>query len=279
LAETTEISWTHSTFNPWYGCTKVSPGCDHCYAEHLMDKRFHKVKWGAGEPRKRSETWDQPLLWNRKAAASGKPWRVFCASLADVFDNEVPEEWRQDLYALIGKTPHLTWMLLTKRIGNAPRIRWPKNVWIGATMINQEEYDRDKAKLLATDAHVRFISAEPLLGPIKLGDARGLDWVIVGGESGANARIFDPSWARSIRDQCATAGIACFVKQLGRSPQEVAYPGNVTDTEASRWMADGWSRIWEANTSHWRRFYRLKDRSGATPEEWPADLRVQQFPA
>jgi hypothetical protein len=92
--ERTEISWAHSTFNPWIGCTRVSPGCDNCYAATLMDDRYGRVKWGAGEARSRTKTWDQPKRWNKLAAASGKPWRVFCASLADVFDNEVPDEWR-----------------------------------------------------------------------------------------------------------------------------------------------------------------------------------------
>lgn len=240
MAETTEISWAHSTFNPWIGCTRVSPGCDHCYAAALMDERYGRVKWGAGEARSRTKTWDQPLRWNKQAAASGEPWRVFCASLADVFDNEVPGEWRQDLGQLICDTPHLTWMLLTKRIGNVPAMmerdfRWehcPGNVWLGATVVNQAEADRDIPKLLEADARLRWLSMEPLLGPVDLRDPpndigeprysyldeeleRRIDWVIVGGESGRTPRPMDPKWAQSIRDQCVRHGVPFHFKQWG----------------------------------------------------------------
>ena len=226
MAETTEISWAHSTFNPWIGCTRVSPGCDHCYAATLMDERYGRVKWGAGETRQRTKTWDQPRRWNKLAAASGKPWRVFCASLADVFDNEVPDQWRTDLWALIADTPHLAWMLLTKRIGNVT-YPMPSNVWLGITVVNQAEFDRDVPKLLEVDAPVHWLSCEPLLGPIDMHflpvshayyTADGtpyVDWVIVGGESGAGARPVDPAWVRSIRDQCQTAGIPFHFKQWG----------------------------------------------------------------
>lgn len=214
MAETTEISWAHSTFNPWIGCTKVSPGCDNCYAKTLMDDRYGRVRWGAGEARSRTKTWDQPRRWNRLAAASGKPHRVFCASLADVFDNEVPDEWRIDLWALIADTPALTWLILTKRIGLAPK-RMPPNVWIGATMVNQDECDRDMHKLLAIDAPVRFLSAEPLLGPISFNPLATPDWVIVGGESGPKARPMQGSWARELRDECSALGITFHFKQWG----------------------------------------------------------------
>lgn len=219
MAENTGISWAHSTFNPWIGCTKVGPGCDNCYAATLMQDRHKRVTWGAGEARSRTKTWDQPLRWNKQAAASGEPWRVFCASLADVFDNEVPDEWRTDLWALIAATPHLTWLILTKRIGLAPRAM-PANVWIGATMVNQDEYVRDIDKLLRIDAPVRFISAEPLLGQINLIRSKAPEWLIVGGESGANARPMNPDWVGGLRDQCAELGVAFHFKQWGgRSPK------------------------------------------------------------
>ncbi|WP_321574909.1 phage Gp37/Gp68 family protein [Burkholderia sp. BE17] len=171
------------------GCTKVSPGCDHCYAEQLMDKRMHKVVWGPHGERVRTSaaTWRQPLRWNAQHAeffaAHGRRQRVFCASLADVFDNAVPDAWRADLIDLIWNTPHLDWLLLTKRIGNAgPMITralelagrgvntpWPwTNVWLGATIVNQAEADRDIEKLLMTPARRRFLSMEPLLGPVDL---------------------------------------------------------------------------------------------------------------
>ncbi len=238
MAEKTEISWAHSTFNPWIGCTKVSPGCDHCYAATLMDERYGRVKWGAGEARQRTKTWGQPLAWNRKAKASGEPWRVFCGSLCDLFDNEVPDEWRGDLFTLIERTPHLTWMLLTKRIANAHRMligepRWPfPNVWLGITVVNQEEADRDVQKLLALRCAKRFLSCEPMLGPITfrwapwrplsrerntnhLDGLRVLDWVIVGGESGKQSRPLDAEWVRTIRDQCSEAGVPFHFKQWG----------------------------------------------------------------
>ena len=128
MSENTKIEWADSTFNPWIGCTKVGPGCDHCYAEALMDKRWHKVQWGSGQQRARTSAanWKQPLLWEREheafALMHGRRRRVFCASLADVFDNEAPIQWRVDLFALIERTPHLDWLILTKRVGNVQRM-------------------------------------------------------------------------------------------------------------------------------------------------------------
>jgi protein gp37 len=215
MAESSRIEWTDATFNPWQGCTKVSPGCDNCYAEARQDTRLHAVKWGAGQPRKRTTAayWREPEKWNAREffQCTRCGWRgddlggegfhrcprcvgetlqlarrrVFCASLADVFDNEVDPQWRADLFALILRTPNLDWLLLTKRIGNAlpmlDEIRHPAdpdlsllelmplpNVWLGATIVNQEEADRDIPKLLATPARVRFLSMEPLLGPVDL---------------------------------------------------------------------------------------------------------------
>lgn len=169
MAETTGISWCDSTFNPWEGCTKVSPGCDHCYAE-ARNIRFGGGNWGPGAPRRRTVpgNWDKPRQWNERAFRSGKPWRVFCASLADVFDNEVPEEWRVDLFNLIAETPSLTWLILTKRIGNALPYKLPANVWLGASVVNQVEAERDIPKLLEVPATKRFLSCEPLLGPITI---------------------------------------------------------------------------------------------------------------
>lgn len=257
MAENTKIEWAHHTFNPWIGCTKVGPGCEHCYAEVMMDKRYGRARWGAGQPRVRTSeaNWNLPRAWDRKAAATGIRYRVFCASLADVFDNEVDPQWRDDLWRLILDTPHLDWLLLTKRIGNVacrtPIMGMPENVWLGATIVNQAEADRDIPKLLATPAAKRFLSMEPLLGPVDLlnvfgenvlnpecwgdcacdsfagfdpgcrrhgGDGtltRKLDWIIVGGESGANARPMHPDWARSLRDQCAAAGVPFLFKQWG----------------------------------------------------------------
>lgn len=248
MAEKTGIAWTDSTFNPWIGCTKVGPGCDHCYAEALMDKRWHRVHWGSGQKRQRTSAanWRQPMLWEREheafALMHGRRRRVFCASLADVFDNEVPAAWRVDLLRLIEQTPNLDWLLLTKRIGNVTRLlceaaemahergvtataHWitawvdgepPPHVWLGATMVDQTEYDRDMRKLLAVNANVRFASIEPMLGPIRGGlDLHGLDWVIVGGESGHGARPIQREWIEGLRRECGTAGVAFFFKQWG----------------------------------------------------------------
>ena len=243
MAENTKIEWADHTFSPWTGCTKVSPACDHCYAEGWAKRSGH-VKWGSGQPRRRTSdaNWRMPLKWNREAERTGVRPRVFCASLADVFDNEVDPAWRADLFKLIADTQNLNWLLLTKRVGNVmkmanevadmPRLgshtghliahQWrngspPKNVWLGATVVNQEEADRDIPKLLAVPAAKRFLSIEPMLGPMLLQEhaLSRIDWVIVGGESGPGARPIHPDWARSIRDQCAAAGVPFLFKQWG----------------------------------------------------------------
>jgi protein gp37 len=231
MAEKTGIAWTDSTFNPRVGCSKVGPGCDNCYAEALMDKRWHRVQWGPGQPRQKTSAgnWKQPVLWEREHAAfelmHGRRRRVFCASLADVFDNEVPAAWRADLFEMIRKTPNLDWLLLTKRIGNVQKMLeelglqqdgLPANVWLGATVVNQEEYDRDAHKLLRIQASVRFLSMEPMLGPVRATPSIGaFDWVIVGGESGAGARPLQRAWVESMHDQCNWYGVPFFFKQWG----------------------------------------------------------------
>lgn len=261
----TNISWCDHTFNPWRGCTKVGPGCALCYAERY-DNRWGGGHWGAGAPRRPASEayWAQPIAWNRKHAHHNTRGRVFCASLADVFDNEVPSAWRIRLFDLIRKTPHLDWLLLTKRIGNAPAMLPPDwgdgfpNVWLGATVVNQDEADRDIPKLLRIDAAVRFLSIEPMLGPInlRLWSTPRVDWVICGGESGGTkARRYDLAWPRDLRDQCSSAGVAFFHKQLGCTPFQSGDGVHTLDTA-----------------------YPIKNRSGADPAEWPADLRVQQFP-
>lgn len=230
MGEKTEIAWCNSTFNPWQGCTKVSPGCDNCYAEALVDKRFGRARWGASEPRVRTSpaNWAKPLKWDRDAVRLGTRPLVFCASLADVFDNEVDEEWRADLFSLIRRTPQLIWLLLTKRIGNVDRmtdtfyggVNLPENAAIGATFVNQMEYDRDRIKLHSLKATIgplfTFGSFEPLLGEIIL-DKFAPDWVIVGGESkqgSAIPREMKPEWPRAIRDQCARLDRRFFMKQM-----------------------------------------------------------------
>ena len=246
MAEKTGITWTDSTFNPWIGCTKVGPGCDHCYAEALMDKRWHKVAWGSGQQRQRTSAanWKQPLLWEREHEAfalanDGRRRRVFCASLADVFDNEAPPQWRGELWTLVKATPHLDWLILTKRIGNvrgmAPAEGLPPNVWLGATIVNQEEYDRDAHKLLAVPASVRFLSVEPMLGPIRGVPSIGaFDWVIVGGESGKEARPIKREWIDSLHDQCAWFSVPFFFKQWG-GPSATAGGCDLDGAQVKAW--------------------------------------------
>lgn len=228
MAEHTEISWADSTFNPWLGCQKVSPGCDHCYAETLMDHRYHRVQWGPHGERKRTSeaNWRKPLQWAKKAAASGERPRVFCASLADVFDNQVPKEWRSDLFALIEDTPELDWLLLTKRPENIMKMIWPKwdsglpsNIWMGTTAEDQEHFDKRWPILRGVPAVVRFVSYEPAIGPITPSAFSFPNWIICGGESGAGYRPMDLQWARDMRDHCARYDVAFFMKQTaGKKP-------------------------------------------------------------
>ncbi len=218
MAEQSGISWTDATFNPWIGCTRVSPACDHCYAARDNERRKWVDGWGTGVPRRRTKSWGDPLKWNRKAVLTGYSPRVFCASLADIFDNEVDQAWRDDLWQLLRETPNLRWILLTKRIGNAPKMLpsdWPfDNAGLMATLENQTVWDRDFGKLMAIPAAWHGVSAEPLLGHIDIGNARP-DWIITGGESGAAFRPLDMDAVRSLRDQCASNGVTFHHKQNG----------------------------------------------------------------
>lgn len=250
--ENSNIEWTHHTFNPWIGCTKVSPACDNCYAERDT-ARFKTVEWGSGKPRKRTSEayWQTPIKWNKQAEALGVRYRVFCASLADVFDNEVPDEWRTDLWKLIAATPHLDWLLLTKRIGNVT-YPMPHNVWLGISVVTQKEAERDIPKLANIPATVRFLSIEPLLEPVELRSLKvdydgrlnaflhdRINWVIVGGESGTKARPMDATWARNLRDQCNEFSIPFLFKQWGEFGEDGVRVGK---KRAGR-MLDG--RTWD----------------------------------
>jgi protein gp37 len=229
MAATTEIAWADATHNQWTGCTRVSPGCDNCYAAERA-RRFVKTfgSWEPGAPRKRNgtATLRQPHRWNRTAAAAGLRRRVFSASMSDVFDNQAPPEWRRELFDLIRATPALDWQVLTKRPQNAAKMRPPDwgagypNVWVGVTAENQAEADRRIPILQAIPAHVRFLSCEPLLEPLRP-DLAGIGWVICGGESGHSARPMSPDWARLLRDQRAAAGVPFFMKQMSGTPGKV----------------------------------------------------------
>jgi protein gp37 len=309
-----KIEWCDSTFNPWIGCTKVSPGCANCYAES-RDKRFAGgAHWGPGAPRQRTSeaNWKQPLSWNKtekwdcpacdtshttEILPVGTLWechctephfgchnrrpRVFCGSLCDWLDDEVPLAWLADLMELIRCTPNLDWLLLTKRPENFSHrfaalaqfrdfgkeqfcweLKWyahsiaPSNVWIGTTVEDQARANERVPELLKIPAKVRFLSCEPLLGPVDLREAHitreklpnwpdptRVDWVICGGESGPNARPMHPDWARTLRDQCSDKGVPFLFKQWGEwanagceafgkvKPKEITWIRN----DGSRW--------------------------------------------
>lgn len=219
MGEVTKIEWCDHTFNPWVGCQKVSPGCDHCYAEGWA-KRSGMVQWGPHADRRRTSeaNWRKPLKWAKAARGTGKRPRVFCASLADWLDNQVPTEWRIDLAILIEATPELDWLLLTKRPENYSRLApWPNkpppNVWLGFTAENQENFARRYRAWFHLKPTVMFVSYEPALGPLEL-PIPPIDWIICGGESGSKAaRTMDLQWARDVRDFCGEWSIPFFFKQ------------------------------------------------------------------
>jgi len=224
MGENSKIEWTTHTFNPWWGCTKVSEACKNCYAE-TWAKRVGQKVWGPkAERRTMSENhWKQPLKWNRDAENTTARPRVFCASMADVFEDR-PElvAPRARLFELIEATPNLDWLLLTKRPQNVKRLakwqdEWPENVWLGTTVELQTRADELLPFLAEISAKVRFISAEPLLGPLDLTPWMGstINWVITGGESGPKARPASPKWFRDIHHQCMERSVAFHFKQWG----------------------------------------------------------------
>lgn len=292
MGQNSGISWTDHTFNPWWGCEKISAGCKNCYAETFASGRMRLPIWGAKAERRffGDAHWAEPLKWNRSAEKSGIRARVFCASMADVFENyegpsaERVKEARVRLWTLIEATPWLDWLLLTKRPKNIMAMipeRWrcflfPCNLWIGCTVENQEMAEKRLPYLLSIPAKVRFVSYEPALGPVDFtrvqvvmqdppaylnaltGHVAGpddvlphhVDWIIVGGESGTNARPFNPAWADWTVTACQRAGVSVFVKQMGSNP--------------TLRNGSGWGTI--------------KAKKGDDLAEWPAQLRVQEFP-
>jgi len=286
------------TMNPWIGCEKVSSACKFCYAEVQTYARVSKSRglplWGADAARHVTSdaNWKKPLAWNRLAQSLGEQHLVFTASLSDVFEDR-PDlvAPRARLFEQIEQTPNLIRLLLTKRPENMVRLappswaqEWPANVWAGCTVEDQPNADLRIEHLRRVPARVRFLSVEPMLGPTDISrhmwpvhaswpaqyrspeeamqagaavryqrqalvsaHARFVDWVICGGESGSKARPFDLGWARSLRDQCAAAEVPYFMKQLGE-----------------RWAH-------ESGTWH-------HDSHGGSPDLWPEDLRVRQFP-
>lgn len=293
MAQDSKIEWTHHTFNPWWGCAKVSAGCKNCYADTFASRYGHNI-WGVNADRRffGDKHWNEPLKWNANARTAGERHRVFCASMADVFeDREDLHPARLRLLRLIHDTPHLDWLLLTKRPENiVPALmaalslfeaededpanvgvgfhdwltRWvhhldgstdyPANVWLGTSVESQLLAYERIPHLLAAPAAVRFLSCEPLIGAVDLTKVyrdemdkahgvnalcSGIDWVIVGGESGPRARSMRGDWARALRDQCQEHDVAFHFKQWGNHDEH----GKRMDKHAAGRMLDG--RTWD----------------------------------
>ncbi len=264
----TAINWCDNTFNGWEGCTHVSPGCDHCYAEmrdsrHLTEPLSH---WGKGAPRRvvSDPKWREPLRWDREAAESGTRPRVLCASLSDWADSEAPSGQRERLWALIRETPNLDWLLLTKRAGNIRRMLpddWGTgyaNVWLGVTVENRQNGLPRLDELRSVPAILRFASIEPLLEDLGKVDFTGIHWAIFGGETGSDARSMDTAWVAALIEQCRAQGVSPWVKQLGKLP---------TDSGARLVIIGGSGKV-SANAEDWNL--------------WPehlAHLKVRELPS
>jgi protein gp37 len=265
--ENSKIAWTHHTFNPWVGCTKVGPGCENCYAKTLDGRHLHSAidHWGPGAPREiASETnWQKPTKWDRRAGAKGIRARVFCASMADVFDKEAPCAARERLWKLIRSTPNLDWLILTKRPEKIQEYLpqdWGSagytNVWLGTTCEDRKHGFPRVDALRAIPAKVHFVSCEPLLEDISDINLSNISWLITGGESGRKARAFDVAWARALRELCAKSNVRFFVKQMGARPIECGSPLKFHRTTEGK-----------------------RDIDGRSMDNFPADLRIQEFPS
>lgn len=313
MGEATGIEWTDHTLNPWIGCAKVSPACKDCYAARSTFARRSRANgvelWGADAARHvtADSTWDAARMWNRKAGKEGVRRRVFCASLADVFEDRADlVEPRRRLWALIDECRGLDWLLLTKRPQNIRGMlpaSWGtgwSHVWLGTTVEDQERANERILHLIEVPAAVHFLSMEPLLEPIDLtrvallGPGRattdvlrrgtwdlgggftshsdmpgGIDWVIVGGESGGKPRSTDLAWVLDIVEQCKAAGVRVFVKQAGDEPSVsnanlFDFPPGVELVEHGEGAASA--------------LVQLKAQKGGDPAEWPEPLRVREFP-
>lgn len=258
MAENSKIEWTRHTWNPWIGCTKVGPACDGCYAEAMMDHRYGRVQWGAPgkgvgtRSRTSSSNWRKPFAWDKAAGEAGEKHFVFCASLADIFDNQVPATWRTDAFDVMQRTPNLIWLLLSKRPQNMVAMckaagGLPSNAALGATMVTQAEYDRDRIKLFDAAQELQpaftFGSFEPLLGPIIL-DSYAPDWIIVGGETDQGkhrARDADPDWFRSMQDAASRHKRAFFMKQMTR---KASIPADLMVREFPRLQSNRAGAAW-----------------------------------
>lgn len=292
MADNTHIEWTDATWNPITGCSVVSPGCTNCYAMKLAGTRLkhHASREGLTSDSKAGPVWNGKVRLNRQWLHQPIEWKrprmIFVCAHGDLFHENVPDEWILDVFTIMAIASHHTFQVLTKRAdrmaeflnrpdllddiyanwctfnGSAREVcSWPlHNVWMGVSAEDQRRADERVPHLLNTPAHIRFISAEPLLGPIKLGSsaAQKLDWVIVGGESGKDARPMHPQWARSLRDECTEANTAFFFKQWGEwLPDFENYEGQQLphdNPEQSRFATCVWddaSKRWETTNGSW----------------------------
>ncbi|MCB9902552.1 MAG: phage Gp37/Gp68 family protein [Planctomycetes bacterium] len=295
MSDASNIQWTDATWNPVTGCSAVSPGCANCYAAHYA-ARFHKTNTDdAGEPLAqfhgpdgaRRARWsgrvklhpdrlDQPMRWR-------KPRRIFVCSMADLFHEDVPTRFIDAVMTNIALCPQHTFQVLTKRPermadyfsscgGHPLGFAWPlPNLWLGVSCEDQQRHDERIGHLRVCPAAVRFLSCEPLLGPIDLGDLDGVGWVIAGGESGPGARACHTPWLESIVFQCDRAGVPVFIKQLGARP--------VTPSDVpvhGRFGCDG--RYRQPGFEHYMTRLTISDRHGADQADMPAALRRREFP-
>jgi protein gp37 len=234
MGRNTAISWTDATFNPWWGCTKVSPGCDNCYAQ-VFDNRLGGGHWGKGAPRRifSDKHWSQLGKWQTEAKASGAPIKVFCASMADVMDDEAPEGQLDRLYEQINACPDLIFQLLTKRPHRyADRLPVSgfvhRNVRLGATCEDQHFYDVRWPilhRIASAQGLISWISYEPALGPLTIKrHVTAPDWIIFGGETGSETqrRPMEQSWAENLMDECAGTGTRFFMKQMSATNPRLA---------------------------------------------------------
>jgi protein gp37 len=214
MATNSPIEWTDATWNPVTGCTKISPGCKHCYAERMANrlKLMGQANYRKGfEVTLQPQMLELPLRWKA-------PKRIFVNSMSDLFHVDVPLSYIKDVFDVMCRAPWHQFQVLTKRAERieelSPKLVWAPNIWMGVSIEN-EKYAYRIAHLRKTGAHVKFLSIEPLIGPVGKLYLRGIDWVIVGGESGPGARPMEPEWVTDIRDQCLKAGVAFFFKQWG----------------------------------------------------------------
>jgi protein gp37 len=329
MGSQTEIAWTDATWSPVVGCTAASPGCSNCYAREMHERRHKAYRAGAKMPAQYAKPFSMVQIFEDRLQIPSrwkKPRRIFVCSQSDLFHPDVPLEFILRVFSTMASTPRHTYQVLTKRpermlefcrtYGIGSGNRWPSNVWAGVTTEDQTGANERVPLLLQIPAAVRFVSYEPGIGPVDfrhlrsplmldalkpsisghhddINNPRHIDWVIIGGESGSKARPFDLEWGRSIIAQCKAAGVSCFVKQMGRRPNERAEnvhtigangpkdTDNLLDLMTNPPPPRGWTRINDipSGTSWLQRHPKFRSLDGRDPSEWPEDLRVRQWPS